>query len=80
LQRRGPRDSGSSYFKNTSPSIAAITLAEIYYGIEKLPVKKKERRTKIEQIHSILEIHPCSSFFFLSVERYHLKFDENPYG
>jgi tRNA(fMet)-specific endonuclease VapC len=39
-------------------SIAAITLAEIYYGIEKSPVKKKERRTKIEQIRSILEIHP----------------------
>src|SRR5512147_1848564 len=39
-------------------SIAAITLAEIYYGIEKSPVKKKDRRTKIEQIRSILEIHP----------------------
>jgi tRNA(fMet)-specific endonuclease VapC len=47
--------------KSYSPkdlSIAAITLAEIYYGIEKSPVKKKERRTKIEQIRSILEIHP----------------------
>jgi tRNA(fMet)-specific endonuclease VapC len=47
--------------KSHSPkdlSIAAITLAEIYYGIEKSPVKKKERRTKIEQIRSILEIHP----------------------
>jgi tRNA(fMet)-specific endonuclease VapC len=39
-------------------SIAAITLAEIYYGIEKSPVKKKERRTKIEHIRSILEIYP----------------------
>jgi predicted nucleic acid-binding protein len=28
-------------------SISAITLAEIHYGIEKSPVKKKERRTKI---------------------------------
>jgi len=47
--------------KSHSPrdlSIAAITLAEIYYGIEKSPAKKKERRTKIEQIRSILEIHP----------------------
>jgi tRNA(fMet)-specific endonuclease VapC len=47
--------------KSHSPkdlSIAAITLAEIYYGIEKSPVKKKERRSKIEQIRSILEIHP----------------------
>jgi tRNA(fMet)-specific endonuclease VapC len=39
-------------------SVAAITLAEIYYGIEKSPVKKKERRTKIEHIRSILEIYP----------------------
>jgi tRNA(fMet)-specific endonuclease VapC len=33
-------------------------LAEIYYGIEKSPARKKERRTKIEQIRSMLEIHP----------------------
>jgi tRNA(fMet)-specific endonuclease VapC len=39
-------------------SIAAITLAEIYYGIEKSSVKKKERRKKIEQIRSILDLHP----------------------
>jgi tRNA(fMet)-specific endonuclease VapC len=47
--------------KSHSPkdlSIAAITLAEIYYGIEKSPAKKKERRAKIDQIRSILEIHP----------------------
>ena len=47
--------------KSHSPkdlSITAITLVEIYYGIEKSPVKKKERRSKIEQIPSILEIHP----------------------
>lgn len=47
--------------KSHSPkdlSISAITLAEIYYGIEKSPVKKKERRAKIEQIRSILEVHP----------------------
>lgn len=39
-------------------SIAAITLAEIYYGIEKSLSKKKERRAKIEQIRSMLEVHP----------------------
>jgi tRNA(fMet)-specific endonuclease VapC len=39
-------------------SICAITLAEIYYGIEKSPVKKKERRKKIERICSQLEIYP----------------------
>ena len=47
--------------KSHSPkdlSITVITLAERYYGIEKSPVKKKERRSKIEQIRSILEIHP----------------------
>jgi tRNA(fMet)-specific endonuclease VapC len=47
--------------KSHSPkdlSIAAITLAEIYYGIEKSPARKKERRKKIEQIRSMLEIHP----------------------
>lgn len=47
--------------KSHSPkdySIAAITLAEIYYGIEKSPAKRKERRSKIEQIRSILEVLP----------------------
>jgi tRNA(fMet)-specific endonuclease VapC len=39
-------------------SICAVTLAEIYYGIEKSPVKKKERRKKIERICSQLEIYP----------------------
>ena len=39
-------------------SLSAITLAEIYYGIEKSPARKKERRIKIEQIRSQLEIHP----------------------
>ena len=38
-------------------SLSAITLAEIYYGIEKSPARKKERRIKIEQIRSQLEIH-----------------------
>ena len=39
-------------------SICTITLAEIFYGIEKSPTKKKERRTKIERISSRLEIYP----------------------
>ena len=38
--------------------MSTITLAEIYYGIEKSPVKKKERRNKIERICSLLEIYP----------------------
>ena len=47
--------------KSYSPSdlsLSTITLAEIYYGIEKSPVKKKERRHKIERISSQLEIYP----------------------
>ncbi len=44
--------------KPSDLSICTITLAEIYYGIEKSPVKKKERRNKIERIYSLLEIYP----------------------
>jgi tRNA(fMet)-specific endonuclease VapC len=47
--------------KSCSPtelSLSTITLAEIYYGIEKSPVKKKERRKKIERIKSHLDIYP----------------------
>lgn len=47
--------------KERSPSdlsLSAITLAEIWYGIEKSPVKKKERRSKIERISSVLAVHP----------------------
>lgn len=47
--------------KSYSPSelsLSAITLAEIYYGIEKSPVKKKERRLKIDSIRSLLDIYP----------------------
>jgi tRNA(fMet)-specific endonuclease VapC len=47
--------------KELSPldlSLSAITLAEIWYGIEKSPVKKKERRSKIEKISSLLGIYP----------------------
>lgn len=39
-------------------SLSAITLAEIWYGIEKSPVKKKERRSKIEKICSLLSVYP----------------------
>lgn len=47
--------------KSCSPddlSMSTITLAEIYYGIEKSPIKKKERRLKINRIRSLLEIYP----------------------
>lgn len=47
--------------KSVSPgdlSLSAITMAEIYYGIEKSPVKKMARRAKIERICSQLEIYP----------------------
>ena len=47
--------------KNYSPSdlsLSTITLAEIYYGIEKSPIKKKGRRLKIEYIKSELDIFP----------------------
>lgn len=47
--------------KSTSPgdlSLSTVTLAEIYYGIEKSPVKKMVRRAKIEKICSQLEIFP----------------------
>ena len=37
-------------------SLSTITLAEIYYGIEKSPVKKRERRSKIQRICSQLEV------------------------
>jgi tRNA(fMet)-specific endonuclease VapC len=48
--------------KPSDLSICTITLAEIYYGIEKSPVKKKERRNKIERICSQLEIYPFDEF------------------
>ena len=47
--------------RSSSPSdfgLSTITLAEILYGIEKSPVKKKERRLKIEKISSLLMIYP----------------------
>jgi tRNA(fMet)-specific endonuclease VapC len=39
-------------------SLSTITLAEIFYGIEKSPVKKRERQRKIERIRSQLDIFP----------------------
>ena len=39
-------------------SLCTVTLAEILYGIEKSPVRKKERRMKIEKISSLLRVYP----------------------
>ncbi|MBW2043230.1 MAG: type II toxin-antitoxin system VapC family toxin [Deltaproteobacteria bacterium] len=50
-----------AWIKARSPSdlsLCAVTLAEIWYGIEKSPVKKKERRAKIEKIASVLKVYP----------------------
>ncbi len=58
--------------KSCSPgelSLSTITLAEILFGIEKSPVKKKVRREKIHRICSQLEIHP---FDEPAAERYAL--------
>ena len=38
-------------------ALSTITLAEIWYGIEKSPVKKIERRVKIEKIVLLLNIY-----------------------
>jgi tRNA(fMet)-specific endonuclease VapC len=38
-------------------SLSTITLAEILYGIEKSPIKKKERRLKLKQITSLLDLY-----------------------
>ncbi|MBT4289554.1 MAG: type II toxin-antitoxin system VapC family toxin [Deltaproteobacteria bacterium] len=54
-------------------SISTITLAEIHYGIEKSPVKKKERREKIDQIKIHLEIYAFdeeSAYQYASVRSY----------
>ncbi len=45
-------------FSPSDLSLSTITLAEIYYGIEKSPLKKKERRLKFEYIKSELDIYP----------------------
>ncbi|MBI9085060.1 MAG: PIN domain-containing protein [Desulfobacterales bacterium] len=36
-------------------ALSAVSLAEILYGIEKSPIKKTERTTKIEKITALLE-------------------------
>ena len=46
--------------KSHAPSelaLSAITLAEILYGIEKSPAKKRERHHKIQQITSLLHLY-----------------------
>jgi tRNA(fMet)-specific endonuclease VapC len=46
--------------KKYAPSdlfLSSITLAEILYGIEKSPIKKKERRLKIKHISSLLGMY-----------------------
>lgn len=48
-------------------SLSAVTLAEILYGIEKSPVRKKERRLKIKKISSLLGVYP---FDEAAAERY----------
>lgn len=60
--------------QNHSPldlSLSTVTLAEIYYGIEKSLVRKKERWSKIERIKSLLEVFP---FDISAAEKYgHLR-------
>lgn len=47
--------------KSYSPSdlgMSTVTLAEILYGIRKSPVKKRERRLRIDRISSELKVYP----------------------
>ena len=39
-------------------SLSTITLAEILYGIEQSPIKKKERRLKIKIKYPVNPVHP----------------------
>ncbi len=58
--------------KRQSPSdlsLSTITLAEILYGIEKSPNKKRERQLKINQISSLLYLY---SFDEAAAEKYAL--------
>lgn len=48
-------------------AISEITIAEILYGIEKSPTRKKERREKLDAIRSELELVP---FDVLAAEEY----------
>ena len=38
-------------------SLSTVTLAEILYGIEKSPIKKKDRQLKIKKISSLLGLY-----------------------
>lgn len=52
-------------------SLSTITLAEIFYGIENSPIKKKERRLKIKYISSTLSLIiqcPLSPTLFLMIK------------
>lgn len=47
--------------RQRSPSelaLSAITLAEILYGIERSPTRKRERRHRIQQITGALRLYP----------------------
>lgn len=50
-------------------ALSTVTLAEILYGIEKSPMKRKERRFKIKQISSLLGLY---SFDEAAAEEYAL--------
>ena len=50
-------------------AMSTVTLAEILYGIEKSPIKKRERRHKINQISSLLGLY---SFDEAAAEEYAL--------
>jgi tRNA(fMet)-specific endonuclease VapC len=39
-------------------ALSAITLAEILYGIQKSPTKKRERKARIQDITSMLDLYP----------------------
>jgi len=46
------------HYRPKELAISTITLAEILYGIEKSPVKKRERYRKIDSICTELELYP----------------------
>jgi len=58
-------------------SLSTITLAEIYYGIEKSPVKKAQRRAKIQKIVSVLKIYPFDEAAAASYARIRAQLEKN---
>lgn len=56
-------------FQHLFDAISTITLAEILYGIEKSPHKKRERRDKLTQIVSQVQVH---SFDETAAQKYAL--------